>query len=151
VVLVSESFADRCQEDAHDMLFMVDITDAAHPFPVANYQVTEPSGNFCTRGGRFGAHSINWSYQKHFYKKLIVVSYFNAGVRVVDIRDPFHPREAGHYIPAPQGSRGPIQTNNVEIDERGPDMVCTLRSLPGLPQKLSHHDSYQPQFVCARQ
>ena len=46
------------------------------------------------------------------------MSYFNAGVRAVDIRDPFRPVEAGYYIPAATGS-GAIQTNNVELDERG--------------------------------
>jgi hypothetical protein len=125
VVLVSESFANACREDAHDMVFLVDVTDGTKPFPVANYHVRESSGNFCERGGRFGAHSTNWSYHPDFYKKLVVVSYFNAGVRVVDIRDPFQPQEAGFFIPAVtdktivQGGRRVVQTNNVEIDSRG--------------------------------
>lgn len=125
VVLVSESFAGECREDAHHMVFLVDVTDETRPFPVANYQVPESAGGFCSRGGRFGAHSVSWSYHPDFYKKLIFVSYFNAGVRAVDIRDPFHPREAGYYIPAVTGKTGartrggPIQTNNVEIDGRG--------------------------------
>jgi hypothetical protein len=125
VVLVSESFASACREDAHDMVFMVDITDATRPFPVANYQVPESAGNFCQRGERFGAHSVNWSYHPDFYKKLIVVSYFNAGARVVDVRDPFHPVEVGFFIPAvteqtaERHGQQAIQTNNVEIDDRG--------------------------------
>jgi len=125
VVLVSEALANECQEDAHHMVFMVDITDASKPFPVANYQVPESVGGFCSRGGRFGAHSMNWSYNPAFYKKLIVVSYFNAGVRAVDIRNPFQPQEAGFYIPvttantAPRNGKVAIQTNNVEIDNRG--------------------------------
>jgi len=125
VVLVSESFANACQEDAHDMVFMVDITDETRPFPVANYQVPESESNFCQRGGRFGAHSLNWSYNPAFYKKLIVVSYFNAGARAVDIRDPFHPVEVGFFIPAItkntawRGGQQAIQTNNVEMDNRG--------------------------------
>ncbi len=118
VMLVSESFATECQEDAHDMVFLVDISDESRPFPVANYQVRESQGAFCDRGGRFGAHSMNWSYHPAFYKKLIVVSYFNAGVRAVDIRDPFHPKEAGFYIPATKNNVV-AQTNNVEIDGRG--------------------------------
>ena len=54
-----------------------------------------------------------------------MVSYFNAGVRVVDIRDPFHPVEVGFFIPAVteqtagRGGQQAIQTNNVEIDHRG--------------------------------
>ncbi len=125
LVLVSESFANECREHSHDMVFLVDITDETKPFPVANYQVPESAGDFCSRGGRFGAHSLNWSYNPDFYKKLIVVSYFNAGVRAVDIRDPFHPREVGFFIPATttnttsRNGKRVIQTNNVEIDDRG--------------------------------
>ena len=65
-------------------------------------------------------------------RKLVFVAYFNAGVRAVDIRDPYAPREAGFYIPATtertaercvtNGERRckvAIQTNNVEVDERG--------------------------------
>jgi hypothetical protein len=59
------------------------------------------------------------------------VAHFNAGVRAVDVRDPLHPKEIGYYIPAPtsktacvagRGSepcRVGIQTNNVEVDDRG--------------------------------
>ena len=125
VVLVSESLANECNENSHDMVFMVDITDETKPFPVANYQVAESEGDFCTEGGRFGAHSVNWSYNPDFYKKVVVISYFNAGVRAVDIRDPFHPKEVAFFIPditantAPRGDKFAIQTNNVEIDSRG--------------------------------
>ena len=64
---------------------------------------------------------------------MLFVAYFNAGVRAVDIRDPFHPVEAGFFIPATTERTKPfctgegaqrrcktaIQTNNVEVDERG--------------------------------
>ena len=54
-------------------------------------------------------------------------------MRAVDIRDPFSPKEIGYYIPAitektasaASGSRRgerckiAIQTNNVEVDDRG--------------------------------
>src|SRR5437879_13762583 len=34
------------------------------------------------------------------YGKLVFLAYFNAGVRAVDVRDPFRPREAGYFLPA---------------------------------------------------
>ena len=60
-------------------------------------------------------------------------SWFNAGVRAVDVRDPYAPREIGYYIPAitkdtarrcltidgVQRCKIAIQTNNVEVDGRG--------------------------------
>ena len=51
---------------------------------VSNFSVPEASGNFCQRGGRFGAHSANESMAPVFYKKVVFITYFNAGVRAVD-------------------------------------------------------------------
>lgn len=125
LVVVSESTANECAEPTQHPVILVEITDEAHPMPVANHQVEEASGNFCTRGGRFGAHSMNWSYNTDFYKKLIVVSWFNAGARAIDVRNPFQPKEVGFFIPAvsantdTRNGKVAIQTNNVDIDQRG--------------------------------
>jgi len=131
VVLVSESIANECREFRH-ATFMVDITTETRPFSVATFLVPEAKGSFCRRGGRFGPHSSSESFAPIFYKKLVFVAYFNGGVRAVDIRNPYAPREAGFYIPATtertaercvtNGARScktAIQTNNVEADERG--------------------------------
>ena len=101
VVLVSESIQNECREFPH-FAFLVDITNETQPFSVANFQVPEASRNFCSRGGRFGAHSSNESFTPIYYKKLVFIAYFNAGVRAVDIRDPFRPAEIAFYIPAPR-------------------------------------------------
>jgi hypothetical protein len=80
-----------------------------------------------------GAHASNENRTPIYYKKLVFISYFNAGVRAVDIRDPYHPQEAAYYIPAttsdtdvrcrdndiPATCKVVIQTNNVEVDDRG--------------------------------
>ena len=44
--------------------------------------------------------AINESFTPIYYGKLVFIAYFNAGVRAVDIRDPFHPREVAFFIPA---------------------------------------------------
>jgi hypothetical protein len=68
-----------------------------------------------------------------YYKKLMFLSWFNAGLRVVDIRNPFTPKEVAYYIPAINKNTSKrcikvdgvnnckiaIQTNNVEVDDRG--------------------------------
>lgn len=132
VLVVSESTANQCQEARH-AAFIVDITDEAHPFPVSTFQVPEASGGFCDRGGRFGPHAPQWSMDPPFYPKVVAIAWFNAGVRVVDVRDPFQPREVAYYIPATTATtdercapidgvetcKTAIQTNNVEVDDRG--------------------------------
>lgn len=132
IVAVNESTQNECHEDNH-MAFMVDITDESKPFSVANFHVPEKGGKFCTRGGRFGAHASNEDMGPIYYKRIVFFSWFNAGVRAVDIRNPFAPREVGYYIPAITKNTAKrclkvdgvdrckiaIQTNNVEVDDRG--------------------------------
>jgi hypothetical protein len=100
---------------------------------ISSYTVPEASGQFCQRGGRFGSHSSNESMAPVYYKKLAFIAYFNAGVRALDIRDPYHPKEVGYFIPAITAAtdkrcvpveggercKVAIQTNNVETDDRG--------------------------------
>lgn len=132
VVATSEATANECREGRH-LTFVVDVTTPARPLSVATFQVPESSGHFCTRGGRFGPHSTSESFTPVYYRKLVFIAYFNAGVRAVDIRDPFQPREVAFFIPAVSGKtdkrcvkldggercRVAIQTNNVEVDDRG--------------------------------
>ncbi len=132
VLLVSESLKNECQE-VRQLSFMVDVTDPSKPFPVSTFEVPEGPGRFCSRGGRFGPHSSNESFTPIYYGRLVFIAYFNGGVRAVDVRDPFQPREAGFYIPAvtPKTDKRcvkaggadrckvAIQTNNVEVDDRG--------------------------------
>ena len=120
VVVTSESLASDCNEP-RQMAWMVDVSDEPQPRVVARWTVDEASGNFCRRGGRFGTHSSNESFASVYYRRIVFFAHFNAGVRAVDVRDPLHPRELGYYIPAPNARTGGgvIQTNNVEVDERG--------------------------------
>jgi hypothetical protein len=132
VLLVSESLRNECQE-VRQLAFMVDVTTERTPFSVATFEVPDPTGDFCRRGGRFGPHSSNESFSPIYYGRLAFIAYFNAGVRAVDVRDPFHPTEAGFYIPSVTAKTDKrcvevsgtprckiaIQTNNVDVDDRG--------------------------------
>ena len=132
VVLVSEALRNECQE-IRQLTFLVDVTTESKPFSISTYAVPAASGDFCHRGGRFGPHSSSESFTPIYYGKLVFIAYFNAGVRAVDIRDPFNPKEAGYYIPATtartdkrcvtaagaERCKVAIQTNNVEVDDRG--------------------------------
>ena len=116
------------------MVFFVDDTIEAKPMVVSHWGVPEASGNFCARGGRFGSHSSNENFGPTFYQKLTFITWFNAGVRVLDIRNPYEPREVGYFIPSITKATQPrcgmiggqqrcsnavIQSNNAETDDRG--------------------------------
>ena len=132
IAVVSESLENECEEP-RQMVRMVDVTFETRPVGASTWTVPEASGNFCNRGGRFGAHSSHENFTPVYYGRVLFVTFFNAGLRALDIRDPLNPREIGHYIPATTErtdkrcvGEGPnerckvaIQSNNVEVDDRG--------------------------------
>lgn len=115
------------------MAWLVDVTQEATPMVVSSYTPAEESGDFCTRGGRFGTRASNQNTTPIYARRLVFFAAFNAGVRAVDIRDPYHPIEVAHYIPAVTPRSDPrcaeiagnkhcvkvIETNDVEVDDRG--------------------------------
>jgi hypothetical protein len=134
VMIVDESLVNECEQaETRQMVWFADITIETKPMVVSNYTVPEKSGAFCQRGGRFGSHSSNESMAPVFYKKVAFVTWFNAGVRAIDVRDPYQPKEIGYFIPAiteatdkrcvkvagQDRCKVAIQSNNVETDDRG--------------------------------
>ena len=117
-----------CTSGIRSKAYMIDITKETSPFPVSTWQV--PVGNFCDKGGRFGPHqhaeTVNGDINR-FEDKLAWVAYFNAGIRVVDLSDPYNLKEVGYYVPKTNSQSHPIakgqptaiQINDVDIDHRG--------------------------------
>jgi hypothetical protein len=132
VMIVDEAILNECLE-TRQMVWFADVSIENRPMIVSNWTAPEMPLNFCQRGGRFGAHSSNESMAPIYYKKMAFIAWFNGGVRALDIRDPFQPKEVGYFIPAitdktdkrcvkvdgKDRCKVAIQTNNVETDARG--------------------------------
>ena len=132
VMIVDEQIRNECQEE-RQMAWFVDVTVENRPMMISNFEVPEASGHFCDRGGRFGSHSVAESTAPIYFKKVAFVTYFNAGLRAIDIRDPYRPKEIGYFIPSitaatdkrcikidgQERCKVAIQSNNVDIDDRG--------------------------------
>ena len=132
VMIVDEAILNECAEP-RQMVWFADVTVENRPMMISSYTVPEASGQFCQRGGRFGSHSSNESMAPVYYKKMAFIAFFNAGVRALDIRDPYHPeggrlfhsvdhggdRQALRHDRRQDRCKVAIQTNNVETDERG--------------------------------
>lgn len=116
VAVINEALADGCG-GAQQKVWFIDVTEEAKPKVASTWAFDPKPGNFCARPGRIGAHSSNESFGDIYYRRILFIAHFNAGVRALDIRDPYRPVEIAHYVP--DGKGGVVTTNNVEVDDRG--------------------------------
>ena len=89
---------------------------------------------FAKRGGRFGAHNLHENLPVPIAgssETIVIGTFFNAGVRVYDVSNPYQPQEVAYFVPgAPKLSpAGAIQLNDVYVDDRG--IVFTVDRFAG--------------------
>lgn len=88
--------------------------------------------NYVEKGGRFGPHNTNhFQYNDDYYNPsdtdVLAYAWFNAGLRLFDVSDPFAPQEVGYFVPEdPETRLGTqpeqqlvTQSEDVLIDARG--------------------------------
>ena len=123
LVVSEEATRDNC-EDWPKRIWLVDIADERHPFPLGVLPPVPDQATLCRAGGRFGAHNINQNPPVPTARRLrntVVAAMFNGGIRAWSIADPARPVEIGHLVPAaPPGNRvGTAQMNDLWVDENG--------------------------------
>ena len=68
IVASEQGRGDRCNpgpngdRPAPHLAFLLDITNEAAPWPISTFRVPENPGDFCGKGGRFGAHAGTESF-----------------------------------------------------------------------------------------
>jgi hypothetical protein len=117
---------EAIQDDGADwpkLVWLVDARDERNLVGLGALPVTgvEP---LLHKGGRCGAHNVHenppgggaWRSED-----IVLGTFFNAGVRAYDVRDPHNPKEVAYFVPPrPEGSRVPTaQINDVFVDDRG--------------------------------
>ncbi len=118
---------DECvQKDGADWPKLVWVLDARDEQNLVSIGTLPVSGvkPLLHRGGRCGAHNLHENPPaKGVWRSedIVLGTFFNAGVRAYDIRDPYEPKEIASFVPpAPEGSPvGTAQINDVLVDDRG--------------------------------
>src|SRR3990170_7799861 len=116
------------------MAGIVDITDEKRPRMLSLFPLPEPAPeselkNFYEKAGRFGPHNHHHPNHQACLEDrddIAYLTYFNAGLRVYDIRDARQPREIAYFVPGdPQVRIGTkpsklvAQSEDVIVDRRG--------------------------------
>ncbi len=121
LVVTDESILDD-GEDWPKLTWMVDARLETNLVPISTFPL--PSfEEYGHKGGRFGSHNIHENRPGPSFRseEVIFGAFFNAGVRIYDIKDPYRPETIGYFVPpAPKDSRvATAQLNDLHVDERG--------------------------------
>jgi hypothetical protein len=110
----------RAKQKYWDSQFMwiVDIRKETNPIPVSTFFPEREK--YFDRPGRFGAHNIIEDIRTEGpWANLVFLTYFNAGLRVVDVSDVLRPKEVAHYVPEKPETQQAIQSNDIGTDDNG--------------------------------
>ena len=122
LLIVSDECIQDNGADWPKLVWMVDARAEENPVPIGTLPAP-PFNAFAHRGGRFGAHNLHENLPvpgSWRSEEIVVGTFFNAGVRAYDIRDPWQPREIAYFVPPapPLSPAGAIQLNDVYVDDR---------------------------------
>ena len=99
----------------HGFMWVFDVSDYDNIQAISAFDVSEMDSPWARAPGRFGAHQ----FREKLDSTLVYATWFAGGLRIVDLADPFHPKEVGHFIPEPPEGQPSPQSNDVDVDENG--------------------------------
>lgn len=115
VMVVADEDVAKLWPSAPAFAWVYDITEERMPTPISTINVEGVDIDGAPQPPMTGCHQPS----ERFNGTIIPFAWFAQGLRIFDIKDPFAPREVGHYRPdAPAGGERP-SSNDVTIDERG--------------------------------
>lgn len=115
IMVVADEDVAKLRPSPPAFTWVYDITDETNPLPISTFQVPGLDTDGAPQPPMTGCHQPS----ERFDGSIIPFAWFAQGLRLVDIADPFAPKEVGHYMPdAPEGADR-SSSNDVTIDHRG--------------------------------
>ncbi len=134
IALVNDEAIRENGDENLNMAGVVDISNESQLRLISLFPLPEPPAetglnNFYEKGGRFGPHNQHHPNHQACLEErddMAYLTYFNAGLRIYDIRDPRAPKEIAYFIPpdpktriGTKPSQLVAQTEDVLVDRRG--------------------------------
>jgi len=134
IALINDEAIRENGDENLNLAGIADISDEKQPRMISLFPLPEPppeSGlkNFYEKGGRFGPHNHHHPNHQACLEDrddIAYLTYFNAGLRVYDIRDARQPKEIAYFVPGDpkvrvgaKPSKLVAQTEDVLVDRRG--------------------------------
>jgi hypothetical protein len=115
VMVVADEDVAKLRPSAPSFAWIYDITIEQMPVPIATFQVPGLDLDGSPQPAMSGCHQPS----ERLRGTVIPFAWFAQGVRLVDIANPFAPREVGHFLPDPAPGEQRASSNDVTIDDRG--------------------------------
>ncbi len=115
VMVVADEDVAKLRPSSPSFAWIYDVTHEATPIPIGTFQApgVDPDGS--PQPQMTGCHQPS----ERVRGSIIPFAWFANGLRLVDISDPFAPREAGSYQPDPPPGCERASSNDVTSDDRG--------------------------------
>lgn len=115
VMVVADEDVAKIWPAAPAFTWIYDITDERLPVPIATWQVEGIDKDGSPQPPMTGCHQPS----ERFQGTILPFAWFAQGLRILDVADPFAPREVGYYeTDAPEGHER-ASSNDVTMDSRG--------------------------------
>lgn len=115
IMVVADEDVAKLRPSPPAFAWIYDITDEHQPLPIATFDVDGLDRDGSPQPAMTGCHQP----AEVFGGTVIPFAWFAQGMRLVDIRDPFRPREVGFFKPDPPAGYERVSSNDVTVDARG--------------------------------
>jgi hypothetical protein len=115
IMVVADEDVAKLRPSPPAFAWVYDITDETQPMPIATIDVPGIDPDGAPQPPMTGCHQPS----ERFTGTVIPFAWFAQGMRLMDIADPFRPREIGFFEPDPPEGCARVSSNDVTMDSRG--------------------------------
>jgi hypothetical protein len=115
ILVVADEDVAKLWPAAPAFTWIYDITQETNPTAIATFQVEGLDPEGAPQDPFTGCHQPS----ERFTSTTLPFAWFAQGLRLVDVADPFNPREVGFYKPDPPAGADRASSNDVTMDDRG--------------------------------
>jgi hypothetical protein len=115
ILVVADEDVAKLWPAAPAFTWIYDITQETNPTAIATFQVEGLDPEGAPQEPFTGCHQPS----ERFTSTTLPFAWFAQGLRLVDVADPFNPREVGFYKPDPPAGADRASSNDVTMDDRG--------------------------------
>jgi hypothetical protein len=115
IMVVADEDVAKLRPSPPAFTWIYDITDERQPMPISTFQVAGVDPDGAPQEAMTGCHQPS----EKFYGTTLPFAWFAQGLRLLDISDPFAPKEVGFFEPDVPAGYDRVSSNDVTMDTRG--------------------------------